>query len=1070
MKNVWIVATLGSGLVLLVPQARAQTYTRTDAIAYEDNLASWVLGQQKSSSNVDTGRVESQTDYDPATALPVRTYAFGKRQRTLGYYADGTLATLADGNNNVTTFSSWKRGIPQAIRHPATAEAPAGAVESAVVNDKGWLDSVTDPGGAKTCYGYDAMGRLASITYPSETQSGVCNASTWAPTSRSVVTVAAAEYGIPAGHWRQTVSTGNARKVTYYDALWRPLVGEQFDNSNVTSTRSVGVTHYDAGGHAAYQSYPLSALTSYATVTLGTRTTYDGLDRITRVEQDSELGVLASTWTYQSGFKTRVVNPRGYQTITSYQAYDQPTTDWPVLIDHPEGTYTDIVRDAFGKPISITRRNAAGSISQQRRYFYNAYQELCRVIEPETGGNLMGYDPAGNLAWSAAGLSQSTACNAAGDTTEIRARKVVRQYDTRNRITTLRFPDGLGDQDWRYTADGLPEQIVTYNGPGHTQVVTNAYAYNRRRLLAGESSTYADDGSTWDVGYGYDASAHLASQTYPDGRVAQYAPNALGQATQVDSGGSNPEAWGASYYPNGALKQFTYGNGIVHTLLQNARGLPERSTDAYGTTKFLDDSYDYDPNGNVAAITDGATSRNQRGNRDMGYDGLDRLTAVASPMYGSTGAAYAYDALDNLTRVRLPDRNYYYCYDAGNRLTNIKIGGCDGTTVTGLGYDVQGNLANRSGTQYAFDFGSRLRRASYNAATVEAYRYDGHGRRVLATSVDGAIASFYSQAGQLLYQDNRRDGNTHGYYYLAGSLVDELTRDTATGAYANCYQHTDALGSPVAVTNGPRTVLERSEYEPYGKLLNRPLADGPGYAGHVSDAATGLSYMQQRYYDPRIGRFLSVDPVTANANTGGNFNRYWYADNNPYTFQDPDGRATCADKNCEKSTIDSTLVRPGLLPPAVNGNEGLSNMEVGLREMRVVSVTFQNDDPSRPSTDKPIETSAANMVEKAVLDAGVQSININSSTGGHGGKQSWHNSGHAVDINRVNGVKVSSNNSAATRIQEAARAGGRVRENFGPNIMEKTSISGGVPVQNFGTAGLKKEHQNHVHLSVQPSE
>ena len=36
MKNVWIVATLGSGLVLLVPQARAQTYTRTDAIAYED--------------------------------------------------------------------------------------------------------------------------------------------------------------------------------------------------------------------------------------------------------------------------------------------------------------------------------------------------------------------------------------------------------------------------------------------------------------------------------------------------------------------------------------------------------------------------------------------------------------------------------------------------------------------------------------------------------------------------------------------------------------------------------------------------------------------------------------------------------------------------------------------------------------------------------------------------------------------------------------------------------------------------------------------------------------------------
>lgn len=50
--------------------------------------------------------------------------------------------------------------------------------------------------------------------------------------------------------------------------------------------------------------------------------------------------------------------------------------------------------------------------------------------------------------------------------------------------------------------------------------------------------------------------------------------------------------------------------------------------------------------------------------------------------------------------------------------------------------------------------------------------------------------------------------------------------------------------------------------------------------------------MQQRYYDPGIGRFLSVDPVQANPNTGASFNRYVYANNNPYKFIDPDGRAT----------------------------------------------------------------------------------------------------------------------------------------------------------------------------------
>lgn len=49
----------------------------------------------------------------------------------------------------------------------------------------------------------------------------------------------------------------------------------------------------------------------------------------------------------------------------------------------------------------------------------------------------------------------------------------------------------------------------------------------------------------------------------------------------------------------------------------------------------------------------------------------------------------------------------------------------------------------------------------------------------------------------------------------------------------------------------------------------------------------------QRYYDPSIGRFLSVDPVTADGNTGANFNRYWYTNNNPYRFTDPDGRLGC---------------------------------------------------------------------------------------------------------------------------------------------------------------------------------
>ena len=77
------------------------------------------------------------------------------------------------------------------------------------------------------------------------------------------------------------------------------------------------------------------------------------------------------------------------------------------------------------------------------------------------------------------------------------------------------------------------------------------------------------------------------------------------------------------------------------------------------------------------------------------------------------------------------------------------------------------------------------------------------------------------------------------------------------------------------------------------------LEDKPGYTGHVEDKAIGLTYMQQRYYDPVIGRFYSNDPVDMlghmrRGNPTMGFNRYAYANNNPYKYTDPDGQFIAA--------------------------------------------------------------------------------------------------------------------------------------------------------------------------------
>src|SRR3546814_9772778 len=103
----------------------------------------------------------------------------------------------------------------------------------------------------------------------------------------------------------------------------------------------------------------------------------------------------------------------------------------------------------------------------------------------------MGYDAAGNLIWSAGvqSLPGLGSCNAGDVPFEA---KVLRSYDVRNRLESLSFPDGRGDQDWFYTPDGLPEAIITAND-NLADTATNEYVYNKRRLLTQETLTRSEE-------------------------------------------------------------------------------------------------------------------------------------------------------------------------------------------------------------------------------------------------------------------------------------------------------------------------------------------------------------------------------------------------------------------------------------------------------------------------------------------------------------------------------------------------------------------------------------------------
>jgi len=519
---------------------------------------------------------------------------------------------------------------------------------------------------------------------------------------------------------------------------------------------------------------------------------------------------------------------------------------------------------------TVTVVQAQSPSSVTRSYVYDAFQRLCKTIEPETGATVVGYDAAGNVAWTASGLElpSTTDCNLTEAANS--GRRIDFGHDTRNRLISVRSPDHNGEQNLTYRNSGELSQVTTWNVQGN-EAVTNTYQYNKRNLLVGETVSITGR-PAWSVGYGYDSQGSLASVLYPSGLTVTYSNTAQGQPLSVSADGTT-FASGVRYHPNGEIQSFTYGNGINHTTQLNARQLPYEQVDA-GVLAYR---YTYDGNANPTHIED--LLQGPGYNRVLQYDASQRLVAAGSASFGGDHwHRYTYDARDNLLSASLGGvKDSRYWYDARNRLTNIL--NPDGATITGLTYDVQGNLRTKNGRTHEFDIGNRLR----SIQGIETYQYDASGRRAVTSDANGdRLRSLYLQSGQLLFEERRGSGPTE-YIQLGPRLIAKREHGLVS------YQHLDGLGSPVASSNASATITERTQYEPYGRPMDKTV-DGVGYTGHVADGSSGLVYMQQRYYDPELGRFLSVDPVTTLESNVDAFNRYWYGSNNPYRYTDPDGR------------------------------------------------------------------------------------------------------------------------------------------------------------------------------------
>ena len=258
------------------------------------------------------------------------------------------------------------------------------------------------------------------------------------------------------------------------------------------------------------------------------------------------------------------------------------------------------------------------------------------------------------------------------------------------------------------------------------------------------------------------------------------------------------------------------------------------------------------------------------------YDQLDRVDNYrnfSNTLLGDMN----YDPMGNITKFdSVVGSAIHYTYNSSNK----RLMSVSGYKNYAFSYDERGNIVDNGRDTLTYNLAGQV-----TSIGGYDYVYDAHNRRVKTIDTQGVRYSMYTLSGKLIHE--RINGANRENYYLGSQLV------AHQGAGEKKYIHPDVLGGTAATTNAAKSP-ERTRYAPYGSAWGHTPKNEIGYTGHKQDSDTGLVYMQARYYDPVIGRFYSNDPIDSITHMGTEngihgFNRYSYANNNPYKYVDPTG-------------------------------------------------------------------------------------------------------------------------------------------------------------------------------------
>ena len=462
-------------------------------------------------------------------------------------------------------------------------------------------------------------------------------------------------------------------------------------------------------------------------------------------------------------------------------------------------------------------------------------------------------------------------------------------YDNLDRLTEIKYNDNENKKKtYVYGTDGNVSSVLDASSNTRTK-----YVYDLSGRLV-ETKEYSGTDPTSNL---------LISNTE---YFYQDKTNYLTWMNHNSPLGNLAVAFGYGNIANGEMPDQVYSvwwNGTTH-MSRSFDGLGRLSSSVINNV--LTTSYSYKDVSAYQTTTQLQSMVTPAGTFTYTYDSLGNITSIFD---GTYTLSYEYDSLNQLVRENDQKNNVTYTYEYlnGNILskkqyvyTTGELGAVVNTINYGYGDNVWKDLLTEyNGNIITYDNIGNM--TSFNGRT-----YSWLGRQL--QSINGLATYTYNMDGQRIGKKTSNDDIT--YYYNGDILAGQKSGNTVTffmydenGDYfgfnyagVNYYYIKNAQNDVIAIANSSGNVITSYTYDSWGKLISitgnyiigyqNPIR----YRSYYYDNESGMYYLQSRYYNPEIGRFINVDSVVSDV--GSNvlgYNMFAYCFNNPINMEDPNG-------------------------------------------------------------------------------------------------------------------------------------------------------------------------------------